>query len=71
MANEESDVGYRVRLWALVISSMCTSRDDRVLIYRFTDALPLIDAREVQPVSLLILFSRDPITANLFLYRSI
>ena len=48
----ESEVGYRVRLWALFISSRA-NRNERRTIGQYLGALPILDTSLIQPVSLM------------------
>ncbi len=49
--NMESEVGYRVRLWILFLSSLCLSREDRSVSVRFYMLYPGVSPSQIQPVS--------------------
>lgn len=52
----ENEVGYRVRLWALYLTSLSHSRLDRAIFSSGQEALPEINAQEITFVSVLIRF---------------
>lgn len=47
----ENEVGYRVRLWALHLSSLGTARPDRQITGRFVMTFPEVDPRVILAVS--------------------
>jgi hypothetical protein len=47
----ESEVGYRVRLWLVVLADSCVSRADRRLLDNLRDTFPEVSFSQIQPVS--------------------
>ena len=50
----ECEVGYKVRLWALLFTSLCVRREDRALVSEALYCLPEIQVREIEAVSSLL-----------------